>query len=563
MRAPVVAWFYALLAMTMAWIAPGGAHGAERRATVFYTGGVHGAIEPCGCTSDPLGDVARMTGVVRRAAAAARKAGSGVLLVDAGNLLYPVDDVSPRRREAADLRAAFLAGEFQKLPFGGSALGDADLSGGIAQVRPPRLAANVEAAGAPFLTGSYVTEIGGIKIGLLGVTDADVARRAGLRATDPAPAAKREADRLRAQGAEIVIVLAALERPAARQIARAAAVDFVILGRNVGDGLPRADRVGDAYVVAAATELQRIGRLDIVLRDPSPTAAPTARRTVADAGGGEAVSLRRNEIERTLKDVDADLTRWAKSGGGGIDAAFVASKRRERDELAAEQQRLAQAKWAPPATGDYFANQLIPLQRALPRDAGIAAAMRRLDAAVGRANLKQAQPPPRADAGRATFAGVTSCASCHKAQVAFWKTTVHAHAWKTLVDGGKTGHDDCVSCHVTGYGEIGGSSLGFTRNLEAVQCETCHGPGSLHVKADGLEDPPAVQLATPESTCTTCHNQKHSDTFRYDAYLRDILGPGHGEGARKKLGVGPTGRELRQAAKAKAKAAGAALVRGM
>ena len=49
-----------------------------------------------------------------------------------------------------------------------------------------------------------------------------------------------------------------------------------------------------------------------------------------------------------------------------------------------------------------------------------------------------------------------------------------------------------------------------------------------------------------------CHTPEHSDTFDYEAYLRDILGPGHGEKAREKLGEGPTGHELRQAGLKKA-----------
>ena len=135
---------------------------------------------------------------------------------------------------------------------------------------------------------------------------------------------------------------------------------------------------------------------------------------------------------------------------------------------------------------------------------------------------------------------------------------MHAHAWKTLVDVGKQADYKCVGCHVTGYGEIGGSSLGFTKKLENVQCETCHGPGSEHVAAKGLEEPPAIQRHTPSPICTNCHNEHHSDTFNYNAYLRDILGPGHGAKAREGLGEGPTGHELRSAALAKAKAAGKA-----
>ena len=130
---------------------------------------------------------------------------------------------------------------------------------------------------------------------------------------------------------------------------------------------------------------------------------------------------------------------------------------------------------------------------------------------------------------------------------------MHAGAWKTLA-GGKQADYKCIGCHLTGYGQIGGSALGFTQGLEAVQCENCHGPASLHVADKGLDEPSSVHRAVPETTCTQCHNPHHSDTFEYAAYLRDILGPGHGAQARKQLGDGPTGKALRAAALAKAKA---------
>src|SRR6185436_92101 len=152
---------------------------AERRATIFYTGGIHGTLEPCGCTSDPLGDVARMTGVVRRAR---QERAGAVLVVDAGNLSYPATEVPARRREATDLRAAFLAAELPKLPFAGSALGESDLSRGPGQVKPPRLAANRK---APFTTPSRLEEVGGIKVGVFGLADPAVAA-AGFQVEDPA-----------------------------------------------------------------------------------------------------------------------------------------------------------------------------------------------------------------------------------------------------------------------------------------------------------------------------------------------------------------------------------------
>jgi hypothetical protein len=531
---------------------------AERRATIFYTGAIQGAVEPCGCTSDPLGDIARLTGLVRRAVQAAKPAkAAGVLVVDAGNLGYPPGALSPKRREGAQLRAAFLARELGRLPFGGSALGEYDLSAGPEGVTPRRLAANVSAA--PVLEPSKVRDVGGIRVGLLGLADPALARSFGWTAEDPAAAATREAQKLRAAGAEVVIALAALDANRARQVARSGAVDFIVLGKDVGDdGLARPNVVGNTFILAPAQDLQRVGRLDIVLRGRP---ASGARVALVDAGGVEAQAQARAALERSLARLDSDLQRWDKEGGA--DPAFVAARRQERDQVKAQLASAPAQAWQPPATGSYFVSDLIPLRRALPRDPQIATAMHALDKAVGQANLRVAEPPPPAPPERASFTGDRSCAGCHKKETAFWKTTVHAHAWKTLVDGGKTGLDDCVSCHVTGYGEIGGSSLGHVERLTAVQCETCHGPGSLHVKAEGLEEPPAVHTRVPESTCTRCHNEKHSDTFNYTAYLRDILGPGHGQDAREKLGDGPTGGQLRRAAMAKAKAAGAAQVKGL
>jgi hypothetical protein len=89
--------------------------------------------------------------------------------------------------------------------------------------------------------------------------------------------------------------------------------------------------------------------------------------------------------------------------------------------------------------------------------------------------------------------------------------------------------------------------------LTAVQCEVCHGPGALHSETpDRNGKPLSITREAPATVCGECHTPEHSDTFDYEAYLRDVLGPGHGEAARKALGDGPTGRQLRAAGLAKA-----------
>ena len=109
----------------------------ERRISLFYTAEVHGTLEPCGCTSDPLGDVARYAGsCARRRRNRARSCWSTRAACS-----FPEGGASARERPANDARAAFLAGELGKLGLAAAGLAETDLAGGAAAVRPaaPRL----------------------------------------------------------------------------------------------------------------------------------------------------------------------------------------------------------------------------------------------------------------------------------------------------------------------------------------------------------------------------------------------------------------------------------------
>jgi hypothetical protein len=72
------------------------------------------------------------------------------------------------------------------------------------------------------------------------------------------------------------------------------------------------------------------------------------------------------------------------------------------------------------------------------------------------------------------------------------------------------------------------------------------------VDKDGKDSPRTVVRNPAEDVCLRCHNEEHSDTFEFTAYLRDVTGPGHGAEFRAKLGEGPSGHQLRRAALEKA-----------
>jgi hypothetical protein len=79
--------------------------------------------------------------------------------------------------------------------------------------------------------------------------------------------------------------------------------------------------------------------------------------------------------------------------------------------------------------------------------------------------------------GTAT-AGLNACTSCHTVQTTAWKETRHANL-NTRPSYTTTAY--CVGCH-----DRNGDSQQLSPNRMVVGCESCHGPGSLHVSQGGV-----------------------------------------------------------------------------
>src|SRR5687767_292729 len=71
---------------------PTGKDAGARDVTLFFTGDVRGEIEPCGCNSNPLGDLARLSALV--ADAEAEKGKDAVAWFDAGSTLFSEKQLS-------------------------------------------------------------------------------------------------------------------------------------------------------------------------------------------------------------------------------------------------------------------------------------------------------------------------------------------------------------------------------------------------------------------------------------------------------------------------------------
>ena len=195
-----------------------------------------------------------------------------------------------------------------------------------------------------------------------------------------------------------------------------------------------------------------------------------------------------------------------------------------REQLATQ----AQATALQPGT---FTVRFVPVEASLPEDPAVRQIIADYDRDVARLNLAwakehgQACPPPAR--GEPAFVGNEACRSCHAAPFAVWEKTGHAHAYATLESVSKQYRLDCVACHVIGFQQAGGvCRVDKVEGRQNVGCESCHGPGSIHV-ADATRNS-VVRPRPGPHVCVGCHTPENSIHFDFAKYLPRVLGPGHG-----------------------------------
>jgi hypothetical protein len=144
--------------------------------------------------------------------------------------------------------------------------------------------------------------------------------------------------------------------------------------------------------------------------------------------------------------------------------------------------------------------------------------------------LKEEEETVNLQQGRPVFVSAAGCAQCHPAQAEQWAGTRHAGAFESLSPQDRV-RAECLGCHVTGFGAPGG--FGSGPDLAGVQCEACHGPGSLH---------PAVRIGRArravEASCRACHTPSQSPGFDLAEAWKKVV---HGAAPEAKgaAGAGP------------------------
>jgi orotate phosphoribosyltransferase len=511
--------------------APKSGSEAAPAARLYLVSDLAGALEPCGCVKDQLGGMDHFGALVAGENDKAKAAG----VVAAGPLFFMDMELAADRRAQEIAKAETIAASLKSVNLLGFAPGRNDWAGGAdtlgtltAASGAPLLAANLAAKGVAPLKWKK-TKLGAVELGLIGVASPDKAKVAleDATSTGSEAAVKAAVEALKKEGVQAIIVLAAVGRGEAKRIADANPELLAVLVGSTGGGgdantqAPPAERVGEVLVVETGNHLQTAAVLDLY---PREGASAGGLVKFADGTGVERIR-KREELSGRIDELRARIATWELDKS--IAKKDVDARRAELTRLEAEREALDKAP--PPATGSYYRYAMRDIRDKLGDDAAIKAQMLAYYKQVNQANKvefagRKPVPPAKGEAG---YVGVDVCSTCHEDARAVWDKTAHAHAYATLTKQFKEFNLDCVSCHVTGYDRPGGSTVTHVEDLKNVQCENCHGPGSLHA---AKPDKAKMPVAKPTGdVCLSCHHPPHVHTFDAHAKMQDILGPGHGQ----------------------------------
>lgn len=532
---------------------------------LVFTAGVRGWVEPCGCTTEPLGGVDRIKAELDRL----RSTGP-TIFVDAGDFLFDHTTLPKAALCQEDARIALLLSSARASGLSVTALGPYDLTRGdeyrakiLKEHGITALAANVQ--GAQGVKARLLEDVGGTKVGLIGVTwpedmplpDGDTTTTwQGLKLVSPRDAVAKEAGALRQEGASVVIVLGQMARPALVKLLNAVpGIDLAILGHDPGEApRPPEEVARGTWLLSSGAQGQYLGRVGLKL------AAGGQSCCLAYDDQGQSAKA---EVEG-LKKRAASLRAQAKDFADRGDKANADARNKKADAMEAEAaQKSAQSSTSPALQGSSFTFSALPLDSKVEKNVELNKRLLAYKGSLKELNLKceEGIACEAAPKGQASYVGATACATCHQEAYDFWKKAIisdparveqykkmqnhpnpqgllgHARAWQTLVERNATGDRDCIACHAVGFEKPGGFCK--VRDAEKwgnVSCESCHGPGSKHVESN---DPADIIGDVPEAQCRTCHQVPHiisSESFKYEEKLRIILGPGHGAEKLKSLG---------------------------
>ncbi len=439
--------------------------------TIAWTGELRGEVEPCGCPTVPYGGLARRERLLEQL----RRDDLPVFVLDAGSMLVKGQNSRDQLRRPE--RARFLLQSMHALGLDAWAPSPVDLQpGGVEFLEGSgALSANwTDTSGTPLLPASRILERGGVRLGVLGLSEAGNQPVRDAIATLKAEMEGKEVD---------AWVLLSNVLPPQRRL--------------VAEGVPGLGAV--LSVRGDSTDAPVLGSGAPILEVPDRGRYVSVLRVVSGATPGPW------DIEE-----EGDWARYATTRRLSLDAQGANKadfERRLREQQALLHSQIPGRAVAVPYT--------VALGSELDGETTLRSAIddfkEQAQVAAARAAKKEAPERP--------YQTAAGCMQCHQDRFAAWTFDPHAKAWDALLVREAEGNPECLPCHSTGYGEPGGfgeATFANTSRYKAVQCEACHGAMGAHPE-DGKAHPPPS-----EGQCISCHDAANSPSFDISVYLRRI-----------------------------------------
>ena len=460
---------------------------ASHAITLIHTNDILGEIEPCGCRTNPLGGMARQANLLKQIK------DPEVILIDAGDLLFPTPEIPQILKKQSELQARYLLEAMDQIHYVAGVPGEKDFSLGLTTYKKlisaskiQFLAANLKTkSGLKFLASHLIVErksVDGkkIKIAFIGLVGKELKWPKELRASDPIAAAKAEVGALRGK------------------------VDFIVAVTHEGfdDDKKLATAVkGIDYIVG--------GHSQSFLQAPiTVEKTPIFQSSFRNQYVGEILMTKPFIPDNYLL--------------VGLDAGFDSPA-----EMPSEMDALVKS----------FKAGIAELNTT---EAAVAQATERQDAATGRKKIE--------------FQTFPKCSECHLKQFDYWRHTQHSQAMVPLIEKEQISNKECLMCHTVGLGapngftdvtklaQVGDTTLPVTdlaeylkqihsaaslkdkvklrstdrafpirktlrdlsRAWAPVQCENCHKAGGDHPFSGSY----SKTVAT--TTCMACHNPERA-----------------------------------------------------
>ncbi len=294
---------------------------------IFFSGGIEGFIDQCGCSRFPMGGLGRRGGYIRKVRR--RWPGATSVLLDVGNF-------SDRPGLVGDIKTRGLVRGMNYLGYRLAAVGERDLAGGLehfekvtAEAEFPLICANLvrEDTRIPLLPPATLLVAGKLKIGVVGLMRHNPALRLKLPGggyaitAPPYPALDNALTALRGQS-DLIVLLAAMPLEDVRLLTRRAREVELVLGAFGPRATPRAVIDGRARILYVGDQGKNLGQVNIYRSSSGnlsfePLLVQINEKIPADA------TLEQMVVETLADAQDAEratLTAMDPSGEGGTGA---------------------------------------------------------------------------------------------------------------------------------------------------------------------------------------------------------------------------------------------------